>query len=436
VTDGGLGDARTLTSTLTSRWRYQAADAVGTPVAGEIEASSERDAIDALRRRSLWVTALEPARGTSAAAMKSSATDPEQRAWGATMLRRSIRSSNAGIAPQELAAITRAIATLLSAGVPLDRALAYAASQGSNDGAKAMFASVRDAVRNGTSFSAAIARHAQFPAYFAPTLSAGEASGTLPAALQLLAEHLERSASVRAKLRSALIYPAILGLASIVGVSVIMVLVVPRFATLIQESGGTLPTSTRLLIALSGVLTRYWWVILGSVVLGSMAWQRVLRDPVQRTRWDAARLRWPVVGSLERTREAAAYTGTLSVALKSGVGLLSAMALARAVVANRQIGNELASAEARVRDGGTLAGALDGVLPPLAVRLLDAGEIGGDLAMLAGRAADSADDEVQQAVSRSVTLVEPVMILGFGGLVGFVALALLQAIYGINARSL
>jgi type II secretory pathway component PulF len=176
--------------------------------------------------------------------------------------------------------------------------------------------------------------------------------------------------------------------------------------------------------------------MLGDMVLVSLAWQRTMRDPIQRTRWDAARLRWPVIGSLERTREAAAYTGTLSVALKSGVGLLSAMALARAVVANRQIGNELASAEARVRDGGTLAGALDGVLPPLAVRLLDAGEIGGDLAMLAGRAADSADDEVQQAVSRAVTLVEPVMILGFGGLVGFVALALLQAIYGINARSL
>ena len=106
------------------------------------------------------------------------------------------------------------------------------------------------------------------------------------------------------------------------------------------------------------------------------------------------------------------------------------------MVTNRQLNAELAAAESRVRDGGTLARALEGALPPLAVRLLDAGEVGGDLPMLASRAATAADSDVQRAVSQAVTLVEPVLILGFGGLVGFVALALLQAIYGINARSL
>jgi type II secretory pathway component PulF len=419
--------------TTISRWRYQAADAIGAPVSGEIDAPSERDAIDALRRRALWVISLEPTRAGDASRRATGSDNAS--ASGPRALRFGRRGTGAA-SPQELAAITRAIATLLSAGVPLDRALAYAAVQAPNDSAKAMFAAVRDAVRNGTSFSAAIAQHTQFPAYFAPTLSAGEASGTLPAALQLLAEHLERSAGVRAKLRAALIYPAILGVASIIGVSVIMVLVVPRFATLIVESGGTLPMSTRLLIALSTALTRDWWTILGVALLAGSGWQRAMRDPTMVLRWHAARLTWPVVGPLERTREAAAYTGTLSVALKSGVGLLAAMGLARAVVGNRQVSAELLAAEARVRDGGTLAGALDSVLPPLAVRLLDAGEIGGDLALLAGKAAESADAEVQEAVSRAVTLVEPVMILGFGGLVGFVALALLQAIYGINARAL
>jgi len=419
----------------TSRWRYQAADAIGASVSGEIDARSERDAIDALRRRALWVISLAPTR-VAATIRGAQATTGDSAAVVRTSSALFGRRRNSHASPQELAAITRAIATLLSAGVPLDRALAYAASQGANETTKSMFATVRDAVRNGTSFSAAIGRHAQFPAYFAPTLSAGEASGTLSQSLQLLAEHLERSASVRAKLRAALIYPAILGIASIIGVSVIMVLVVPRFATLILESGGTLPTSTRLLIAVSRVATRDWWAILLVAALAGLAWQRVMRDATMVLRWHGTRLGWPVVGPLERTREAAAYTGTLSVALKSGVGLLAAMALARAVVGNRQVSAELAASEARVRDGGTLAGALEGVLPPLAVRLLDAGEIGGDLAMLAGRAAESADDEVQQAVSRAVTLVEPVMILGFGGLVGFVALALLQAIYGINARSL
>lgn len=414
-----------------ARWRYEAADASGAAVAGEIDAHSEREAIDTLRRRALWVTTLTPviARQTrsSAAGERSNDVAPSKSSWLTWRSRTS---------PRELAIITRAVSTLLSAGVPLDRALTYAAHQAPDDASRQSFAVIRDAVRNGQSFSRAVAAQPLFPAYFAPTLSAGEASGTLDASLSLLAEHLERSDAVRTRLQSALIYPAILGVASIIGVTVILLVVVPRFATLIQDSGGTLPLSTRTLIAVSNIVTRGWWALLLAAVLAGLGWRRAMADASIRRRWDAALLRIPIVGALERTRGGAAYTGTLSVALQSGVGLLAAMSLARAVVTNRQLNAELAAAESRVRDGGTLARALDGALPPLAVRLLDAGEVGGDLPMLASRAAQAAESDVQRAVNQAVTLVEPVLILGFGGLVGFVALALLQAIYGINARSL
>ncbi len=409
-----------------SRWRYRAADARGLTATGEIDASSEREAIDALRRRDLWVTDLSLVLTSGHAAPPEHPTVPTGFQW------RPRRSPSQA----EFAVVIRAIAMLLSAGVPLDRALAYAAAQASSAEARTAFAAVRESVRGGEALSTAVARQPLFPTLFAPTLAASEASGSLDTTLTMLADQLDRDAAVRSRLQSALIYPSILALASVVGVSVILLVVVPRFAALISDGGGTLPLSTRLLVAMSGALMRGWWLMLILALVSAIGWRRWLRMPDQQRRWHAARLAWPVTGPLERMQEATRYTSTLSVALKSGVSLLGAMALARGVVSNRALAAALEAAEARVRDGGTLASGLDRVLPPLAVRLLDAGEVGGDVAGMAGRAAAAADADVQLAIGRAMALVEPVMILGFGGVVGFVALALLQAIYGINARSL
>lgn len=408
------------------RWRYRAADSRGVASSGEVEAPSEREAVDALRRRNLWVTELAPVDAPNVAPLANDSR-PSAIPW---------RWRNRGASTADLAVIMRAMATLLSAGVPLDRALAYAATQAVGDEAKGAFAAVRDAVRNGQALSTAIARHSIFPAVFAPTLAASEVSGSLDASLTLLADQLERLDATRSRLQAALIYPAILAFASIIGVSVILLLVVPRFAVLIADSGGALPMSTRVLVALSTMLARWWWWLLLGTVVTAAAWRRWQRNDGQRARWHAQRLTWPVLGTLERLQASAAYTGTLSVALRSGVTLLAAMSLSRGVVRNVALASELERAEGRVRDGGTLAAAMERVLPPLAVRLLDAGEVSGDLAGMAGRAADGADAAVQRAVARAVLLVEPIMILGFGGVVGFVALALLQAIYGVNARTL
>ncbi len=431
----GVSDSLPRSDTPLVRWQYRAADATGASVSGEIDAVSERAAVDALRRRSLWVTALSTsgARGSSSMERRS---DSRLSPWAVALPRQIASLWTPRASARDIAAVTRAMATLLAAGVPLDRTLSYAVDQAPGEQARASFVAVRDAVRSGVSLSTAVRAHDLFPAHFAPTLAAGEASGTLGASLLLLADHLERSDAVRRRLQAALIYPAILGVASIVGVTVILLVVVPRFADLIMESGGALPLSTRLLIGVSGVIGRWWWLLLSGVAAAVAGWSRASQDPAFRRRWHATLLSWPVIGQLERTRAAAAYTGTLAVALKSGVPLLAGMTLSRATVANLALNAELAVAEGRVRDGGTLSGALDGVLPPLAVRLLDAGETGGNLSELASRAAQTAEADIELAVGRAVTVVEPLLILGFGGLVGFVALALLQAIYGINASTL
>lgn len=411
------------------RWRYRAAAADGAPVRGEIDAASEREAVDELRRRSLWVVELEPSGGGRSlrtadvlAGPGTGAASTWNRWWGAS--------------DAQLAVVVRALATLLEAGVPLYRTLTYAARESTTPGLRAAFASVRDAVERGEPLSTAMAAQSAFPAVFAPLVAAGEGSGTLDASLSLLADHLDRREALRAKLTSALVYPLILAFASTIGVTVILFLVVPRFATLISDSGGRLPASTQLLIGLSAALTKGWWLMLLTLGVTAVAFGRWLREPAARERFDASRLRWPLVGRLERMRAAAGYTGTLAIGLRAGVSLVRSMGLARAVVRNKSLAASLTEAERRVQGGASLSQSLSGLLPPLTERLLDVGETGGNLAGMAARAAEAADGELQRTVTHAVALIEPVMIIGFGGVVGFVALALLQAIYGLNAGGL
>jgi type II secretory pathway component PulF len=400
------------------RWRYRAASADGSPVQGEIDAHTERDAVDALRRRSLWVVEVHPV-GARGAAVRS--TSP---------------TSGAKARDEDLAVTIRAMSTLLGAGVPLIKTIAYAAQEAVAPAVREAFGEVNAAVQRGDTLSDAVRRHPVFPQAFGPLIAAGEQSGTLTESLALLAAHLERRAALRSKVQSALIYPLLLSFASVVGVVVILVVVVPRFATLIADNGGTLPLSTRTLIALSAVITNGWWV-LALLVVGVLLYVDRQRHSVDaRQRWSARVLRLPVIGHFERLRAATGYTGTLAVGLHAGVSLLGAMALARGIVTNTRLSGDLAAAEDRVRNGSSLSVAISGLLPSLTERLLDAGETGGDIAGMASRAADAADAELQRSLERIVALIEPVMILGFGGVVGFVALALLQAIYGINANVL
>ena len=430
-----------------SRWQYRAATADGSAVTGEIAAPTEREAIDALRRRALWVTDLTPADAGRAPAVRRAAgassgeTGGEMggstgaAASGAPSLSR-VWSRWAGSDDAALAVVVRAIATLLAAGVPLERALGYATQEASNPAMRLGFDAVQDAVRRGEALSTAMSRQSVFPPVFTPLVAAGEASGTLAVSLALLADHLERREALRARVRAALVYPVILGLASMVGIVVILLVVVPRFAALISDGGGVLPLSTRALIAVSTLVTQWWWMLgLGAVGI-TMAAQWMLRDVAARRALDERLLHWPLVGALARLRVAAGYTGTLAIGLRAGVPLLSAMALARGTVRNRFLHAALADAEIRVQTGATLSSAVAGLLPPLAERLLDAGEASGDLAGMAARAAEAADGAFQRTVNQAVTLMEPAMILGFGGIVGFVALALLQAIYGLNASVL
>lgn len=395
-----------------NRYGYRAANESGAVVEGEIDALSEQNAIDALRRRALWATEV----------------------WHKQSPRKQRESR--GIPAGALATMTRALAALLTSGVTLEQALTYASQQSPGTQLQEAFSAVREGVRNGRTLSEAFRSQRLFPPMFAALAATGEATGTLDKALDRLAEHLERSDELQARMRSALLYPALLGTAAVIGVTVIMMVVVPRFSILLEQAGSTIPLSTRVLMSLSSAATAGWPVLLILGVGAALAWRQWIALSGNRIRWHRARLGWPVTGTLEQSIAAARYTRTLALAVPSGVDLLAAMSLSRGTVQNLAIRASLEDAETAVRGGASLSGSLSGVLPPLAVQLLGAGEASGSLGALSARAADALDNQVQQSLSRAVTLIEPVLILAFGGLIGFVALGLLQAIYGMNASSL
>lgn len=395
-----------------NRYGYRAANEAGTVVEGEIDASSEQNAVDALRRRALWATEI----------------------WSKQAVRKQRESR--GIPQGALTTMTRAMSALLASGVPLEQALTYATQQSPGTKLREAFSAVRADVRNGRSLSDSFRAQRLFPPLFAALAATGEATGTLDKSLERLAEHLERADELKSRMRSALLYPALLGVAAFIGVTVIMLVVVPRFSVLLAQAGSSIPISTRLLIGASKAATNGWPVLLVLVAGGAMAWRQWISAAGNRIRFHRQRLGWPVTGELERSLAAARYTRTLALAVPSGVDLLAAMSLARGTVPNLAIRNALEEAESSVRGGASLSASLSAVLPPLAIQLLSAGEASGSLDSLSARAADALEAQVEQSLSRAVTLLEPVLILAFGGLIGFVALGLLQAIYGMNASTL
>jgi type II secretory pathway component PulF len=392
------------------RFRYRASDADGRLVEGVVHAPTRVIALEELRRQRLVPVDVAPL------GSERSGRAPRQRR------------------AQALSAWTRTVATLLEAGMPLDRALDFAATHAGHPAIASASTDVRADVQNGSTLADALRkRGAVFGSLVPAMVAAGEESGALDQAMARLADHLDEANDLRGQVRSALIYPAIMAGASAAGITVLLAFVVPRFAAMLQETGGTLPLSTRMLVGVSRVVTAWWWLwlllALGAVVT-IRAW---LGDGSNRRRYHAARLRWPIVGAIETSFSTARFSRALGMLLSSGMPVLGALRIARGTVTNLALGAALDQAAEDVSHGVRIATALSPVLPPLGSQLLAVGEETGRLPELARQVAETYDRELKRALRSAVALIEPALILFFAVLVGFVALAMLQAIYSVNA---
>jgi type II secretory pathway component PulF len=395
-----------------TQFRYRASTPAGEVVEGVVHAASRPTVLAELQRKQLYPLVVD----------EVAAPSVERRGrrvgWRAAVV-----------------LWTRSTATLLAAGVPLDRALAFGAAQAGHAGVEAAVRDVRRAVQNGAPLADALAAHARYfdPLYVA-SVAAGESSGALDAVFERLADHLDEVAELRSQVRSALLYPAFMAVVGVAGTFVLLAFVIPRFAAIMTDLGGELPLSARLLMGASALLAASWWAWLLVAAAAAYAARAALARPGPRRRWHAARLELPWLGGFERRYLTARMARTLGLLLRSGIQILPALRIARASAPNLVFQGGIDRAAASVAEGGALAPALAGTLPPLAVQLLAVGEETGQLDTLCLRVASSYDAEVRRTLRTMTALVEPVMILVFGAVVGFVALAMLQTIYGINLK--
>ena len=403
-------------TTAAGSWRYRAVDPAGRRERGVAEAESPLALTRTLQARGLVVLDVEPA---PASGTRSAAGGPR---FGAR---------------REVLELTRALSALLSAGVPLARALGTAGviTAGAMAG---VLDDLRDRIGRGESLTAAFERHPRlFPPLYTGVVRAGERSGDLAGAFAALAAQLEREERFRARLLSAALYPLVLVAAGLAAVTVLVLFVLPRFAALLADTGAALPRSTAAVLGAADALRHRWpWLV--AALAAAVALAALARNTESGARGAAlVLLHLPGVGRLRRLTLAARFARVLGVLLGGGAPLLVALDEARQSLADPLARDEIGRVRARVRDGVALNAALaEGTLfPPLLPRLVAIGEESGRVEEFLARAADICEDRASRLLERLVALAEPAMIVLLGGVIAFVALSLLQAIYGVDASA-
>jgi len=394
-------------------YAYQAVDGAGKRTRGQAQATSSGALTRTLEQRGLLV--LEVAESSEA-------------------------SSGGGIRfgrRREVLEVTRAMAALLPVGMPLAQALNAASGVASGD-VRSALQEVRARVERGDTLSSALAEHRQmFSPLYVGLIRAGERSGDIDAAFARLADQLERDEALRGKVTSAAIYPLLLATAGSVAVTVLLFFVLPRFVTLLEGSGAKLPRSTATLLAFSSVLHRGWPVLLmiPLLVAAFAAW--VTNSEEGRRVWSRILLSLPGVATLRRYALAGRFSRLVGVLLGGGAPLLTALDDTIESIGDPIARDDAVRIRTRVREGTSLKGAVsEGTLfPPMLAQLIGVGEDAGQLRVFLMKAADIFEERTERATQRLATMAEPAMIVIFGVIVAFVALSLLQAIYGINANS-
>ncbi|MDJ0739721.1 MAG: type II secretion system F family protein [Gammaproteobacteria bacterium] len=330
---------------------------------------------------------------------------------------------------------TRELATLLQAGVPLDRALGMLAETVNHGEMTAVVADLQSNVRQGATLADALAGHDQvFSRFYINLVRAGESGGALETVLLRLAEHLEQAKETRESIMAAMIYPVILMLVAVGAVVLLLTYVVPQFAQLFKDVGEALPLPTQIVIAAGDFMQQYAWMLLLAVIgvgyLVRAAWRR----PPARRRMESLLLRLPLLGDLLIKADTARFARTLGTLLDNGVVLLNAVAIAREVVANRVLADRLAVVADKVKAGGRFSDELgDGdVLPRFAVQMILVGEESGELTSMLFRVADAYERNLRSALKRALALLEPALILTLGVVVAGIVMSILVAILGVN----
>jgi general secretion pathway protein F len=404
-------------------FRYRAVNAAGDVAAGELDAANEAEIVDRLRDQGLMPMKVEAALAGKAV----SAAGPASR--------RSRWFESRTVTRDQVLGITRELATLLRAGLPLDRALEILIGLAPTLPVAQLLQTVRDEVRGGKSLSQAIDMHRTvFSRFYVNIVRAGEAGGALGVVLTRLADTMERNKELRESVKSALIYPTIIIAVAVVSVMVILGFVVPKFQQTFAQAGKALPLPTQVVIFLGTGLREYWWLMLIIIVATVWIARRRLRSPEVRFRWDGRLLRAPLLGDLLAKVEVARFARTLATLLGNGVTLLSGLSIVKETMTNSVLAQALDGVVTRLREGKGFGVPLaeTGIYPRLATQMILVGEESGRLEEMLNRVAEVYDREVQVAVKRMLAVLEPALILGLAVFIGGIVLSILLGIVGMS----
>ena len=398
-------------------YRYEALDAKGKAAKGLVEADSARAARAALRARALVPLAVLPVAESAAGA-----------GGGARFTRRVFGSAG-------LTVWTRQLAGLVGSGLPLERALTALADESEDPKQRELLSHLRSEVNAGSSFARALATAPrEFDEVYRAVVAAGEQSGALGAVLERLADDLEERQLLRAKLLGAMLYPAIVSLIAVVIVTFLVTYVVPQVASVFTNSKRALPTLTVMMLAVSGFVRHWGWVVALAAAGGAALFALARRGEAFRERSDALFLRLPLAGRLARGYNAARFGGTLAMLAGAGVPILKALQAAAETLGNRAMRADALDALVQVREGAPLASALAGKkrFPGLLSMFARLGEQTGQLPLMLQRAAAQLSAEVQRRALAAATLLEPLLIVAMGGVVLLIVLAVLLPIIQLN----
>jgi general secretion pathway protein F len=399
---------------------YKAINSSGETVTGSLDTGDELGAVRKLQEQGLMP--LEVYQG-----------DPKKSLLDIKLFS---AASKRGFAHKKLIYFTRELATLLDAGMTLDRSLQILIELSDDQDLTLLIGEIRENVHSGSTFSDALKSQGgdTFPILYVSMVKAGEAGGALQDVLVSLADYLERTEELRDSVRSALIYPALLLAVAGISVAVLLMFVVPQFQQMFDDMGKALPVSTQIVIFMGNLLRDYWWLMLGGFFVLVAVIKKMLADPVVRSRWDKRILTMPLLGELFSKIETARFTRTLATLLENGLPVQKALQLAREVIKNREISSGLKTAIEKLERGGGLSGPLtEGrVLPPLALQMIKVGEESGSLETMLKKVANVYDGEVKTSIKRVLTMLEPILIIGLGIIVAGIIISILMAILGAN----
>ena len=398
-------------------FNYRALKDDGASEAGVIDADSPKEARLKLKGRKLHVTELQSVGGAPG----------ESKAKA--LFRKSLFARRR---PDEVALLTRQLATLLGSGIPMIGALTALIEQSEHRDLKAALMDVREKVSQGGSLSDALGGHpVYFSDLFVNMVRAGEAGGNLDKVLARVADYLHAQNRTRAKVMAALTYPIIMLVIGVGVVAILLTYVVPKILEVIEKQGkAALPLPTEILVLVSGFMGNYWWAILGALVLLFVIYFQARATPGGRLWIDTMKLRIPVLGNLVRKSAIARFALTFATLLESGLPVLEAMGVVRKVVDNALLAVTLDTIRQKIAEGADIATPLkqSRVFPPVVGYMIGVGEESGRLEELLKKVAQSYDEEVEVAAQKLTALLEPLMIVIMAFVVGFIVLAIMLPI--------